>query len=257
LLFSHKNQTLNDTNLERVGGCLNWLFPMLEELKTQVCEANLKLVREGLVFQTFGNASAVDRLSGCMVIKPSGVPYEAMKPEHMVVVDCGTGLRMEGSLKPSSDAPTHILLYRSFQAIGGIVHTHSFSATAWAQACLEIPAFGTTQADYFAGPVPCTRRMTPEEIQGEYEKNTGSVIAERFRDLNPVAFPGILVASHGPFTWGKTVEEAVQHAAIVEYIARLASETIRLQPEAGPMQPELLQKHFLRKHGPQAYYGQK
>jgi L-ribulose-5-phosphate 4-epimerase len=230
---------------------------LLEKLKEQVWEANLKLVREGLVVQTFGNASGMDRASNCMVIKPSGVPYDSMKPEHMVAVDCGTGRVAEGSLNPSSDAPTHLVLYRAFPEIGGIVHTHSLFATAWAQACLDIPALGTTHADYFHGPVPCTRLMTWEEIQGEYEANTGQVIVERFHGLNPNSLPGVLVASHGPFTWGRTADEAAHHASVLEYIARIAGETIRLNTAIRPMQPELLAKHFSRKHGPQAYYGQK
>jgi L-ribulose-5-phosphate 4-epimerase len=230
---------------------------VLERLKAQVCEANLRLVREGLVIQTFGNASGVDRTSNCMVIKPSGVSYDLMKPEDMVVVDCSKGQVVEGSLKPSSDAPTHLVLYCAFRELGGIVHTHSLHATAWAQACLDIPALGTTHADYFHGPIPGTRSMTREEIQGEYEANTGHVIVERFHGMSPTAYPGALVASHGPFSWGRDVDEAVQHAGIMEYIARLASETLSLRASTGPMQAALLDKHFLRKHGPLAYYGQR
>ncbi len=230
---------------------------MLEELKAQVCKANLDLVREGLVIRTFGNVSGIDRASGHVVIKPSGVGYDVMKPEHMVVVALGSGKVVEGDLRPSSDTPTHLVLYRAFKEIGGIVHTHSLFATAWAQARREIPALGTTHADYFHGPVPCTRGMTPKEIKGDYEIETGNVIVERFHKLDPLAFPGALVASHGPFAWGKTVAKAVENAVVLEYLARLASETLRVNPRAGAMPRALLDKHFLRKHGPGAYYGQK
>jgi L-ribulose-5-phosphate 4-epimerase len=230
---------------------------MLEELKQRVCDANLKLVAEGLVIQTWGNVSAVDRNSGNVVIKPSGVAYDIMKPEHMVVVSLQSGQVVEGDLRPSSDTPTHLVLYRAFENIGGIVHTHSLYATAWAQALRDIPALGTTHADYFYGAVPCTRKMTPDEIQSEYEAKTGDVIVERFEGLNALDFPGVLVASHAPFAWGATVEKAVENAVVLENIARLASETLRLNAAIGPMQQELLDKHFLRKHGSGAYYGQK
>jgi L-ribulose-5-phosphate 4-epimerase len=180
-----------------------------------------------------------------------------MKPEHMVVVALDSGKVIEGDLRPSSDTPTHLVLYRAFKAIGGIVHTHSLFATAWAQAKREILALGTTHADYYHGPVPCTRAMTPKEIKGDYEVETGNVIVERFRELEPLAFPGALVASHGPFAWGKTVGKAVEHAVALEYLARLASETLRVDARVGTMQRVLLEKHFLRKHGPGAYYGQK
>ncbi len=230
---------------------------MLEALKKTVCEANLQLVAAGLVIQTWGNASAVDRELGVMVIKPSGVPYSGMRPEHMVVVSLTTGLPVAGSLKPSSDTPTHLELYRAFPTVGGVVHTHSLHATAWAQACRKIPSYGTTQADYWYGEVPCTRAMTPEEIKTDYEKNTGGVIIETFRELNPLEHPAVLVASHGPFTWGKDLATAVQNAEILEFVARLASETLRIHPTTPPMPAALLDKHFLRKHGPQAYYGQK
>ena len=230
---------------------------MLDEIKKQVCEANLQLVAAGLVIQTWGNASAVIRDLGVMVIKPSGVPYAGMKPEHMVVVSLATGKPVEGSLKPSSDTPTHLDLYRAFPTLGGVVHTHSLYATAWAQACRNIPAYGTTQADYWYGEVPCTRAMTPAEIQTDYEKNTGGVIIETFAQLNPLEHPAVLVASHGPFTWGPDIATAVQNAEILEFVARLASETLRLNPATPPMASALLDKHFLRKHGPQAYYGQK
>ena len=229
---------------------------MLEELKQRVCDANLKLVAEGLVIQTWGNVSAVDRASGNVAIKPSGVPYDVMKPEHMVVVSLATGEVVEGDLRPSSDTPTHLVLYRAFENIGGVVHTHSLYATAWAQALCAIPALGTTHADYFYGDVPCTRKLTPEEIQGEYEARTGDVIVERFEGTDALHFPGVLVASHAPFAWGATVEKAVENAVVLENVARLAIETLRINRHIGPMQQELLDKHFLRKHGVDAYYGQ-
>ena len=230
---------------------------MIEELKRQVCEANLDLVKEGLVIQTWGNASGIDRASGLVVIKPSGVPYASMKPQHMVVVSLETGAVVDGYLKPSSDTPTHLLLYRAFPKIGGIVHTHSLHATAWAQARRAIPAYGTTQADYWHGDVPCTRLLTPREIKTDYELNTGRVIIETFKKMDPLQHPAVLVASHGPFAWGANVGEAVHNAIALEFIARLAGETLRLNPKTKPMQPILLDKHFLRKHGPKASYGQK
>jgi L-ribulose-5-phosphate 4-epimerase len=230
---------------------------MLEELKKRVCDANLQLVAEGLVVQTWGNASAIDREHGLVVIKPSGVPYASMKPQHMVVVSLETGKVVDGYLKPSSDTPTHLLLYRTFAKIGGIVHTHSLHATAWAQACRAIPAYGTTQADYWYGDVPCTRLLTPREIKTDYELNTGRVIIETFKKMDPLQHPAVLVACHGPFTWGRDVDEAVRNAAVLEFIARLADETLRLNPKTKPMPPALLDKHFLRKHGAEAYYGQK
>jgi L-ribulose-5-phosphate 4-epimerase len=230
---------------------------MLEELREQVCRGNLDLVRAGLVIETFGNVSGVDRGTGHIVIKPSGVPYDGMRPEQMVVVSLATGAVLGGELSPSSDTPTHLELYRAFPNIGGVVHTHSLYATAWAQAQREIPDLGTTHADYWHGPVPCTRLLTDGEIRGDYEAHTGRVIIERFADLDPLARPAVLVASHGPFTWGRTVADAVHHAIFLEYVARLASETFRLRPDIQPMQPALLDKHFLRKHGPGAYYGQK
>jgi L-ribulose-5-phosphate 4-epimerase len=228
---------------------------MLEVLKEQVWQANLDLVRQGLVVQTFGNASGIDRASGLVVVKPSGVSYETMRPEHMVVVELASGPVVEGNLKPSTDTPTHLVLYRAFPGIGGIVHTHSLQATAWAQARREIPALGTTHADYWHGPVPCTRPMTADEIRDNYEVNTGQVIVERFANLDPLQRPGVLVASHGPWTWGRTVAEAVDHAVVLEFLARLASATLRIQPTEEIL-PALLDKHFLRKHGPGAYYGQ-
>jgi len=232
---------------------------MLEKLKAEVCQANLDLVAEGLVIQTWGNASAVDRASGLMVIKPSGVPYAKMKPEHMVIVSLETGQVVEGTLKPSSDTATHRVLYRAFAGIGGVVHTHSLFATAWAQAQRGLPSYGTTQADYWYGDVPCTRRLKPAEIKKDYEANTGDVIVETFQKLkfDPMHHPAVLVASHGPFTWGKDVADAVHNAGVLEFIAQLASETLKINPTLKPMQPVLLDKHFLRKHGPGAYYGQK
>lgn len=229
---------------------------MLEELKEIVFRANLRLVEEGLVIQTFGNASGIDRKRGLVVIKPSGVDYECLGPEQMAVVSLETGKMIEGGLRPSSDTPTHLELYRAFPELGGIVHTHSLYATAWAQAKKEIPCFGTTQADYFYGAVPCTRDLTGEEIGGDYELQTGKAIVECFTRLSPLQYPGVIVACHGPFAWGSDPHEAVRSAAILEYIARLATETIRIAPETRPISQVLLDKHFLRKHGPQKYYGQ-
>jgi len=229
---------------------------MLDDLKRAVCEANLDLVKEGLVIHTWGNASALARAEGLMVIKPSGVAYSMMKPEHMVVVSLETGKVVEGSLKPSSDTATHLVLYRAFKQIGGVVHTHSLYATAWAQGRSGIPSFGTTQADYWYGDVPCTRPLTPKEIKQDYEANTGQVIVQTFKKLDPMHHPAVLVASHGPFTWGKDIAEAVHNAVVLEFIARLASETLRVNPRTKPMPSVLLDKHFLRKHGPGAYYGQ-
>jgi L-ribulose-5-phosphate 4-epimerase len=230
---------------------------MLEKLKREVCEANLKLVAEGLVIQTWGNVSGLDRAGGRMVIKPSGVPYADMKPEHMVVVSLGTGKVLEGRLKPSSDTPTHLVLYRAFKNIGGIVHTHSLYATIWAQARRDIPALGTTHADYFHGPIPCTRQLKPREIRADYEANTGHVIVECFKRRDPLACPAALVASHAPFAWGRTVADAMHNAIVLEHLARMASETLRISPTIRPMQSALLDKHYHRKHGPSAYYGQR
>ncbi len=229
---------------------------MLDELKQKVCEANRQLVRAGLAVQTWGNVSGVDRASGHLVIKPSGVPYNEMTAEHMVVVSLKTGRVVEGDLRPSSDTPTHLVLYRAFAEIGGIAHTHSLYATAWAQARRELPALGTTHADYFHGPVPCTRLLTAGEINQDYEANTGYVIVEKFRKADPLHFPGVLVASHAPFAWGTTVENAVENAVVLEHLARLASETLRVKSSVKPMQRALLDKHFHRKHGRDAYYGQ-
>jgi L-ribulose-5-phosphate 4-epimerase len=232
---------------------------MLEQLKAQVCQANLDLVAKGLVIETWGNASGLDRARGLMVIKPSGVPYDGMKAKHMVVVSLADGKVVEGNLKPSSDTATHLVLYRAFPGIGGVVHTHSLFATAWAQAQRGLPSYGTTQADYWYGDVPCTRLLKPAEIKNDYEANTGEVIVETFKKLkfDPLQHPAVLVASHGPFTWGKDVADAVHNAGVLEFVCRLASETLKLSPQLKPMQPVLLDKHFLRKHGANAYYGQK
>jgi L-ribulose-5-phosphate 4-epimerase len=229
---------------------------MLERLKREVCRANLDLVKAGLVVETWGNASGINRQRGLVVIKPSGVPYVGMTPRQMVVVSLRDGKVIEGRFKPSSDTPTHLVLYRAFRGIGGIVHTHSLYATAWAQAKKDLPSYGTTQADYSYGEVPCTRLLTAAEIRSDYEANTGRVIVERFRKLDPLQHPAVLVASHGPFTWGQDVTDAAHNAIVLEFLARLASETLRLNPKLKPMRPPLLDKHFLRKHGPNAYYGQ-
>jgi L-ribulose-5-phosphate 4-epimerase len=230
---------------------------MLESLKKEVCEANLDLVRQGLVIHTWGNASGIDRAKDLVVIKPSGLPYDRMKPSQMVVVSLESGAVIEGKLHPSSDMPTHLVLYRAFREIGGIVHTHSFFATVWAQSGREIPALGTTHADYFHGAVPCTRRLRTKEIRNDYEVNTGRLIVGTIAKRNPLFCPGILVASHGPFAWGISVREAVHHAIILEHLARLAAETLRLCPSARPIEQALLDKHFFRKHGPDATYGQR
>jgi len=227
---------------------------MLERLKEEVWRANLDLVKHGLVLFTWGNASAIDREKGLVVIKPSGVSYDEMKPEDMVVVDMD-GRVVEGRLKPSSDTPTHLVLYKAFGAIGGVVHTHSTYATAWAQAGRDIPNLGTTHADYFGGDIPCTADMTKEEVEGDYEKETGNVIVRRFTGIDPVHVPGVLVKNHGPFSWGKDAAEAVYHAAVMEEVAKMAAVTLGINPQA-TMNPHLVKKHFSRKHGPGAYYGQ-
>ena len=228
---------------------------MLEELKRQVCEANLLLPKYDLVTFTWGNVSAIDRSSGLVVIKPSGVPYDGMSAEDMVVVDLD-GKVVEGKWKPSSDTATHLVLYRAFPQCGGIVHTHSRWATSFAQAGVGIAPLGTTQGDYFYGDIPCTRLMTPEEIAGEYEKETGNVIVETFQTRNPAAIPAVLVHSHGPFTWGKDAAEAVHNAVVLEEIAFMNFHALQLNPAQARMQQELLDKHYLRKHGANAYYGQ-
>ncbi len=229
---------------------------MLEQLKQQVLEANLLLPKHGLITFTWGNVSAIDRETGLVVIKPSGVEYDGMKDEDMVIVDL-EGKVVEGHYKPSSDTPTHVELYKAFPNIGGVVHTHSRWATSFAQARRDIPAMGTTQADYFHGGVPCTRKLTPDEIAGEYEKETGKVIVETFKNLDPNAIPGVLVNSHGPFVWGKDAFDAVHNAVVLEEVAFMDYHAIMLNPDAGSMQQELLDKHYLRKHGKNAYYGQR
>ena len=229
---------------------------MLEDLRKSVCEANLALAESGLVVETFGNVSGIDRAAGAVVIKPSGLPYAEMKPKHMVVVSCRDGTVIEGDLRPSSDTPTHLVLYAAFDAAGSVVHTHSLYATAWAQARREIPVWGTTHADDFHGPVPVTRGLRPDEIEPDYEGATGRVIVERFAGLDPAAVPAVLVANHGPFVWGPAPASAVHNARILEYVARLASETVRVEPYPPVIDRALLDKHFLRKHGPGSYYGQ-
>ena len=229
---------------------------ILESLRAEVCEANLEVVRRGLVLYTFGNASGVSRREGLVVIKPSGVAYDTLRPEDLVITDLD-GRTVEGNLKPSSDLPTHLALYRAFPAIGGVVHTHSRYATAWAQAGREIPCLGTTHADYFHGPVPVTEVMRPDEIESDYEWNTGKVILRRFAGLDPMAKPGVLVAGHAPFAWGSTPAEAAHNAVALEEIACLAYHALTINPAASAISDALRDKHFLRKHGPNAYYGQK
>ncbi len=229
---------------------------MLEKLKEEVCKANLELPKHGLVTFTWGNVSGVDREQGLMVIKPSGVEYDGMTAEDMVVVSLATGEKVEGKWKPSSDTATHVALYNAFNGIGGIVHTHSRWATSFAQAGRGIPAYGTTHGDYFYGEIPCTRKMTPNEIAGEYEKETGNVIIETFKDLSENDIPAVLVNSHGPFAWGTDPMNAVHNAVVLEELAFMALHTEMLNPEIGVMQQQLLDKHYLRKHGKNAYYGQ-
>ena len=228
---------------------------MLEALKQEVLEANLLLPKHGLITFTWGNVSGIDRESGLVVIKPSGVSYDGMTVEDMVVVDL-QGKVVEGKWKPSSDTPTHLALYRAFPKMGGIVHTHSRWATSFAQAGLPIPAMGTTQGDYFYGDIPCTRKMTPAEIAGEYELETGNVIIETFKDIDPITIPAVLVHSHGPFTWGTDAMNAVHNAVVLEEVAFMDYHALSMNPGAGRMQQELLDKHYLRKHGANAYYGQ-
>ncbi len=227
---------------------------MLTELKKAVYFANMQLVYHELVIFTWGNVSGIDREKGLMVIKPSGVEYDAMTADDMVVTDL-EGRVVEGNLKPSSDTPTHIELYKAFPAIGGIVHTHSPWATAWAQAGRPIPALGTTHADYFYGDVPCTRPLTKEEVESAYEVETGKVIVETFRNIDPMAIPGVIVANHAPFTWGENPAKAVHNARVLEEVAKMAFHTLQLNPQAS-MDSFLLDKHYLRKHGKNAYYGQ-
>ncbi len=229
---------------------------MLEALKEQVWKANLALPRHGLVTFTWGNVSGIDREQGLVVIKPSGVEYDTMTAEDMVVLRLSDGEKVEGKWKPSSDTPTHLALYRAFENIGGIVHTHSRWATSWAQAGRGIPAYGTTHGDYFYGEIPCTRKMTPAEIGGEYELETGNVIIETFAGKSPDDIPAVLVNSHGPFAWGKDANEAVHNSVVLEELAFMAFHTEALAPKTEVMQQELLDKHYLRKHGKNAYYGQ-
>ena len=228
---------------------------LLPKLREAVLEANLDLVRYGLVVSTFGNASGVSREDSLLVIKPSGVPYDTMRPEHLVVTDLH-GKVVEGSLRPSSDLPTHAALYRAFPAIGGVAHTHSEYATSWAQARKAIPCFGTTHADYFHGPIPVTEVMTDEEISGEYEANTGSLIIRAFKEIDPMAVPAVLVANHAPFAWGGDARNAAENAWMLEIVARMAYFTVGVNVHAQGIGKSLHDKHFLRKHGKQAYYGQ-
>ena len=231
---------------------------MLEQLKETVFRANLDLVRHGLVIFTWGNVSGIDREKGLMVIKPSGVSYDEMRAEDMVVVDVATGDVVEGDLRPSSDTPTHLAIYRAFPEVGGVVHTHSTYATAWAQAGKDLPNIGTTHADYFHDAIPCTPDMTAPEVEGDYELETGNVIVRRFVEagLNPVHTPGVLVKNHGPFAWGKNPMDAVHNAVVMEQVAKMAFVAFSVNPSL-TMNPLLVEKHFSRKHGPNAYYGQK
>ena len=231
---------------------------MLEELKEQVCEANLELNRRGIVIYTFGNVSGIDRGNDLVVIKPSGIAYDIMKPEDMVVVDLKTGNTVEGAWKPSSDTKTHLEIYRAFPEVGGIAHTHSINAVAFAQAGMDIPALGTTHADYFYGAIPCTRELSKEEVEEAYEMNTGKVIVDcvKKRGIDSMAVPGIVVKNHGPFSWGKDAAAAVYHAVVMEAVAEMDLKTLLLTRDAS-MQQYVLDKHYMRKHGPNAYYGQK
>jgi L-ribulose-5-phosphate 4-epimerase len=227
---------------------------MLKKLKNKVCKANLELVMHGLVVFTWGNVSAIDREKGLVVIKPSGLSYDKMKPEDMVVVDFDGNI-VEGDYKPSSDTATHLVLYKNFPDIGGVVHTHSEWATIWSQAGQPVPALGTTHADYFYGDIPCTRKLTNHEIEGDYEKETGNVIVEKFHSLDPNAIPGVLVNNHGPFAWGKDVDDAVHNAVVMESVSKMAYFTLNIK-RVSRLDQELLDKHYLRKHGKDAYYGQ-
>ncbi|MCD7754081.1 MAG: L-ribulose-5-phosphate 4-epimerase [Clostridiales bacterium] len=231
---------------------------MLEELKQKVYEANMELPRRGLVTYTWGNVSGIDRERGLFVIKPSGVEYDALRPEDLVVMDL-EGNQVEGELNPSSDTKTHLVLYNEFPQIGGIVHTHSPYAVGWAQAGEDIPCYGTTHADYFYGPIPCARHLTREELDEDYERNTGKIIVEEFRarGIDPVAVPAVICHSHGPFTWGKDAAQAVYHAVVLEEVAKMAIFTRQVAPNAAPALQRIQDKHYLRKHGPNAYYGQK
>ncbi|MBQ6111305.1 MAG: L-ribulose-5-phosphate 4-epimerase [Synergistaceae bacterium] len=231
---------------------------MLEKLREEVYRANMELPERGLVVYTWGNVSGIDREKGLVVIKPSGVEYDELTPDKLVIVDLNNNV-IEGNLNPSSDTKTHVELYKSFPEIGGIVHTHSSHAVAWAQAGKSIPCYGTTHADYFYGSVPCTRNLTPEEVNDDYELNTGKVIVETFRNLNidPAAVPAVICRNHGPFTWGKNAEQAVYHAVILEEVAKMAMFTVTIDANAENAPQYVLDKHYLRKHGAKAYYGQK
>ncbi len=228
---------------------------MLKKLKQQVCDANKALVEHGLVTLTWGNVSGIDRDKNLVAIKPSGVDYDELKPEHIVLVDLDCKV-VEGDLRPSSDTPTHVLLYQHFKDIGGVTHTHSFHATMYAQARVEIPCLGTTHADHFAGPVPVTRPLTPDEVDRAYEHDTGTVIIDRFADLNPLEMPAVLVAGHAPFCWGKSAKESVKNAVALEAVAQMALGTFTIKPDAPRLEDYVLNKHYQRKHGPDAYYGQ-
>jgi Ribulose-5-phosphate 4-epimerase and related epimerases and aldolases len=230
---------------------------MLEKLKEKVCEANKLLVKYGLVTFTWGNVSGIDRKSGYMAIKPSGVEYDKLTPQDIVIVDINTGEKVEGDLSPSSDTPTHCEIYRSFSSIGGITHTHSRWATIFSQARRGIPVLGTTHADYFYGEIPCTRKMTRKEIMGSYEKETGRLIVETFGRGSEIATPGVLVYNHGPFTWGENPKASVHNAVILEEIAFMAWHNLSMEPGISPMQQDLMDKHYFRKHGENAYYGQR
>lgn len=228
----------------------------IANLKKEVYDANMELVRRNLIIYTWGNVSGIDREQGIVAIKPSGVEYDELTPEMIVLVSLETGKVLEGTLRPSSDTPTHLKLYRAFQEIGGVTHTHSTCATAWAQAGLPIPCMGTTHADYFHGDVPVTRFLTPQETEEAYEGNTGTVIIEAFQGKNPIHTPGVLCAGHGPFTWGKTPAQSVYHAVVLEEVAKMGLMARSLQPGLGALPQHISDKHFLRKHGPNAYYGQ-
>lgn len=231
---------------------------MIEQLKQEVCDANLELIKRGIVIFTWGNVSGIDRDKGLVVIKPSGVAYDSMKPDDMVVVDLESGDIVEGNYKPSSDTATHLELYKAFPLIGGITHTHSVNAVAFAQAGIDIPAIGTTHADYFHGSIPCTRELTEKEVTEAYELNTGRVIIECFekRGIDPLEVPGVIVNNHGPFSWGKDPSDSVYHAVVLDVVAEMCMKTLLLNPNAR-MQPYILDKHYNRKHGSNAYYGQK
>jgi len=228
---------------------------LLEKLREEVLAANIALVRSGLVAFTFGNVSAISRKDGLVAIKPSGVPYDELTPATIVVTDLD-GRVIESNLRPSSDLPTHLEIYKHFPDVGGVAHTHSSAATAWAQAGRPIPCFGTTHADYFHGPVPVTARLSRDGIAGEYERETGLAIARAFTGLDPAAIPAVLVMGHAPFTWGKDAADAVHHAEVLEYVAAMATATVTINPDAAPLDRALHDRHFLRKHGPNAYYGQ-